>query len=92
MSDVCFEWDEAKNEKNVAKHGIGFAQAAVVLAANRRLTFLSAQSGEERYVSIIEISGRLFAVIHLQRGQAIRIISVRRARKSEEKQYRALYP
>jgi len=48
--------------------------------------------GEERYISLGTIEGRLFAVVYTQRGNAIRLISARKANDREQRQYdNALY-
>ncbi|WP_043879594.1 BrnT family toxin [Azorhizobium caulinodans] len=91
MPELCFEWDATKNETNIAKHRISFPTVARAMVEKPYLSLRSDRGGEERHVSIIEIQGKLFAVIHVQRGEAIRIISARRARKDEEQQYRALF-
>ena len=41
--------------------------------------------------SVGELNGRLVAVVWMQRGETIRIITMGRARYEEQKRYRALY-
>ena len=41
-----YEWDEAKNRKNLAKHGLSFEDAAQVRRDLRRLGFPLAEGGD----------------------------------------------
>lgn len=85
-----FEWDENKQRVNVAKHGIDFADAKEVFDDPAAYTLLSPRaSGERRYMTIGLMKGALIAVIFTRRGEAIRIISARAARRSERKSYGA---
>jgi len=43
--------------------------------------------GENRFVALVPMSGRLYAVCYCIRGDARRIISFRRANKREERAY-----
>ncbi|MFZ0846649.1 MAG: BrnT family toxin [Pseudolabrys sp.] len=84
----AFEWDDNKRRSNVAKHGIDFSDAAEVFADSKQYTFRStSRSGEQRYVSVGVARGRLIAVVFTQRGDKVRIISARAARKIERAQY-----
>ena len=83
-----FEWDDNKRRANVAKHGFDFVDATEVFADPRQYTYRSPyRSGEERYVSIGSVRGRLIAVVFTQRGDKLRIISARPARRNEREQY-----
>lgn len=86
---MVFEWDEAKNAANVAKHGVGFATAArifdgpIVSWADDRADY-----GEARVHSIGLVEEILvLAVIHTDRDGVIRIISARRANRTERRRY-----
>ena len=84
-----FEWDEAKDAANIAKHGIGFATARRIFEGPV-LTWADSRSdyGEAREHSIGAIDGILFlAVIHTDRQGVNRIISARRASRAERKRY-----
>lgn len=85
-----FEWDSAKNEINLAKHGISFLAASRVFEDPH---FFEADStrpgnGETRMKAVGMVDGRLFAVIYTVRGVNRRIISARRARDNERREYR----
>lgn len=86
-----FEWDEGKNESNIAKHGIDF-EDAVGIFASPVLEYRSDREGEARWVAIGALSGREIAVVYTLRDSRYRIISARRARTSERRAYREAYP
>jgi uncharacterized protein len=85
-----FEWDEAKRQINLAKHGIDFLQAAVALAGDR-LDILSFKNGEERFIGVCMEAEQLIAVVFTMRNGVCRIISARVARRNERRAYRQIY-
>ncbi|MGE3868434.1 MAG: BrnT family toxin [Pseudorhodoplanes sp.] len=82
-----FEWDPGKSDANLRKHGIDFEEAAGVFYGPH-LLFRSDRRNEERWVAVGEAETRIVAVAFTWRGNAIRIVSARRARKDEERTYR----
>ena len=65
-----FEWDPAKADTNVAKHGVTFDEASTVfgdlLSANGR--DLEHSAGENRHVTFgLTILGRVLVVSHTDR-------------------------
>ena len=88
---MVFEWDEKKERRNIAKHGIDFETAARVFADENRLEFYdSAHSDEEdRYITIGMIGNVAYVVmvVFTDRGEAIRLISARKATKEERRLY-----
>lgn len=84
-----YEWDEAKNRSNRAKHGLDFADAEQVFAG-RCVTFVDDRFdyGERRLVSLGTLAGRVVVMAHSPRGHdATRIISMRKANRREQKIY-----
>ena len=87
-----FEWDEAKNQINQAKHGVSFEEAKTVFYDEEALIIDDPEHSqeEERFI-ILGLSNRanLLVVCHCYRvsDTVIRIISARKATKSESKQY-----
>lgn len=82
-----FEWDEDKSESNLSKHGVDFQDAAQVLLGphvRRR----SDRRGEKRWIAIGEIDDRIYTVVYTFREGRYRIISARRARGYERREYR----
>jgi len=83
-----FEWDEAKNQANLLKHGIDF-EAAITIYDYFVYTFQDkrANYGEDRFVSIGTVAGLEITVIYTPRGESRRIISARRSRHGERRKY-----
>lgn len=86
-----FEWDEAKRQSNLAKHGVDFVRAADVFDGRPVATAPSDRPGEVRFATVGQIDGRFYTVVWTWRAATIRIISARRARHEEEDRYRALH-
>ena len=85
-----FEWDPGKAAENLAKHGVSFEEAATVFRDVLSATGADPDHSfdEERFVTFgISAGGRLLAVAHSDRDDAIRIISVRPATPGERKIY-----
>ena len=85
---VKYEWNPQKNADNIIKHGIGFEvaeefdwQTAVEIFDSRD------DYGEDRWVAFGFIGVALYVKAYTERGDAIRIISLRGATKKEEKIY-----
>lgn len=88
--ELTFEWDEAKDLSNQRKHGISFDEAKSVFNDPRSLTIADEAHSdvEDRYIDLgISSRGRLIVVCYTERGANIRIISCRKATKSERKNY-----
>jgi uncharacterized DUF497 family protein len=86
---MSYEWDQAKNRGNFAKHGVDFADAVAVFEDTLALTRPDPDSrGERRSVILgIDAFGRHLVVVFTERGAHIRIISARLATKQERKAY-----
>ena len=82
-----FEWDERKNRKNKNKHGIDFETAMELWNDKNRIEIQTPFPFENRSVLIGKIDKKLWSAIFTLRDNAIRIISVRRARTKEAKFY-----
>lgn len=80
-----FEFDPAKSAANKDKHGIDFVEAQALWRDGGLEVVLSKSrmTDEERFLAIGRIAGKHWTAICTFRGEAIRIISVRRARKEE---------
>ncbi|RJP58221.1 MAG: BrnT family toxin [Melioribacteraceae bacterium] len=92
MSKIRFQWDSLKNSVNIKKHKVSFEEAkSVFFDENARLiSDHEHSSDEERYI-ILGLSNklRLLVVVHTYRenDEIIRLISARKATKSESKYY-----
>ena len=83
-----YEWDPAKARANSAKHGIHFADAVEVFSDPYALTIDDLHSEERRFVTIgLDAFARVLVVVYTWRGDAIRLISARRATPRERTQY-----
>jgi uncharacterized DUF497 family protein len=80
--NAAFEWDAEKAESNLQKHGVSFDEAATVFFDPPSITIPNPlHSGEERRFVITGVSRQYnhLVVVHLERGEKIRIISARPA-------------
>ena len=86
-----FDWDENKRQKNIEKHGIDFFDAIKIFWGTI-LQKISPKKGEQRFLAIGKIGGDFLAVVYVKRGNTIRIISARKAKKYERRAYQSKYP
>lgn len=83
-----FEWDARKAALNLRKHGIDFADAAMVLYDELAVTVADEERDEERFVTIgMDAFGRLLVVVYTWLGERVRLISARKATLRERRQY-----
>lgn len=82
-----FEFDPAKSESNLAKHGIDFVAAQALWEDADLLEIPARTVGEPRCLVIGKINGKHWAGVITYREGIIRIISVRRARTEEIELY-----
>lgn len=83
-----FEWDQTKARDNERKHGISFADTFGVFEDPNALTLDRIVRGEQRHLTIgMDAFGRVLVVAYIWRGEVIRIISARKAMRSEGRQY-----
>lgn len=85
-----FEFDPAKSATNLEKHGIDFDAAQALWLDERLLEVPAKTEDEPRFLAIGQIDGKHWTAVFTHRGTAIRIISVRRARKQEIEHYESL--
>lgn len=92
MEIIKFEWDENKNRINQQKHGVSFEEAKSVFYDGEALVIDDPEHSqeEERFI-ILGLSNKanLLVVCHCYRTSdtIIRIISARKATKTESKFY-----
>lgn len=87
--DWHFEWDSGKQEINLANHEIDFVDVCELFDHEMlvRMDFRK-DYGEERFIGMAPLDGRLVVVVFTQRGDnVIRIISARKANHREQKGY-----
>ena len=89
---MTFEWDENKNLTNQRKHGISFEEAKTVFEDTYAILFDDPDHSEyeERFLIIGMSSAKGICIVsHCYRGEQekIRIISARKATKTERSVY-----
>jgi hypothetical protein len=85
---MTFDWDEVKRRENIRKHGIDFVDVEDVFSGVTATVEDDRHAyGEQRFVTIGLLCGRVVAVVHTEHEDRIRIISVRKASKNEERRY-----
>ena len=83
-----FVWDEAKRKSNLAKHGLDFADAHRVFAGiiveqpDTRFDY-----GEPRMIAVGMLDAVVVLIVHVERDDCVRIISMRQATKNETNFY-----
>lgn len=87
-----YEWDEARRQVNLRKHGVDFAMVEgfeweySVSSEDR-----TERHGEQRLTSIGPIGLRLHVLVWTPRGDAVRVISLRLANRLERKRHEEDY-
>jgi uncharacterized protein len=84
-----FEWDQQKNEVNIVKHGLDFADAYRIFRLPLRISLDNRQDyGEDRLIGLGMLDGRIVVVVFTELDEeTIRIISLRKALPYERKRY-----
>jgi len=85
-----FEWDEAKNKRNIQKHGIDFVDVSdvfklpMLVGLNHRKEY-----GEDRWIGIGLLKNILVVIVFTERKDELtRLISARKATKHECEEYK----
>lgn len=88
--DLIFEWDEAKADSNMRKHGVSFEEAQTVFGDPDSITIYDSEHSvdEDRFIAIGSSTyGGVLVVVYTERDERIRIISCRQATPNERRQY-----
>lgn len=82
------EFDAAKDKSNREKHGVSLGDAAQLDWENAYTRIDSRKEyGETRKVSLVPMGERIYSVVHVNRGNSERIISLRKANNREIRIY-----
>ena len=87
---LAFEWDGAKAQTNLDKHGVSFDEAATVFYDPLSSTIPDPlHSDEEDRFAILgeSFAGRRLVVVFTERQKNIRIVSARKATRRERRDY-----
>lgn len=93
MTEILFEWDPAKARANLKKHGVSFEEAKSVFwdEQARLIEDPDHSEAEDRFILLgLSASLRLLVVVHVFRKEStIRVISARKATRTEARDYEA---
>jgi uncharacterized protein len=94
MGELRFEWDPAKAVANEHRHGISFPEAQSVFGDEHALLLDDPDHSEveDRFILLgLSAALRVLVVVHCYRESedTIRLISARRATRSERRHYAA---
>ena len=83
-----FIWDKSKRISNINKHGLDFARAYLVFE-NDTFTFEDNRMvyNERRFITLGLLSDTVVVVVHSETDDEIRVMSLRKAVKNEQKLY-----
>ena len=84
---LTFEFDEAKSQANLAKHGIDFVDAQLLWLDPGLIEIPARTEDEPRFLTVGRISNKHWSAVITYRDESIRLISVRRSRTEEVELY-----
>ena len=92
MNELLFEWDQRKNRANIKKHKISFEEAQTAFKDEHAIQFADPDHSqdEDRFILLgLSWKLRVLVVCHCFRESelVVKIISARKANKSEEQNY-----
>ncbi|MBZ0134272.1 MAG: BrnT family toxin [Rhodocyclaceae bacterium] len=84
-----YTYDPKKRAANLKKYGLDFKDAAQVIESDRTVTFedLRFDYGEQRFVTLGVLRGRVVAIATAETDEEIRVISMRKAERHEKEIY-----
>ena len=82
-----FEWDADKAERNMARHGIAFEEAALAMRDALAVDFDDLAIPENLVTLAPSPNGAILYIVSTQREGRIRLISARRASTHERRVY-----
>jgi len=85
-----FEWDSEKAARNLAKHDVSFEEASTVFGdpLGKIVQDPRHALGEQRFVLLGHSERQRFlTIMFTDRGEAIRLISARKATRRERREY-----
>lgn len=86
-----FEWDARKRATNLHKHGFDFADAFLIFESDHLIEPTRPGSDEARFLAIGRIGPDYVALVYTEREDALRVISMRKARHGERRKHQALF-
>ena len=88
-----FEWDKRKNQSNIEKHRLDFADAPKVFEAPMQVKLDERKDyGQDRWIGIGLMDMRVVVIVFTEpKENTIRVISFRKATTDERKRYEQAY-
>jgi uncharacterized protein len=88
--EMNYSFDPHKQRVNLQKHGLDLADAPLVIESAQTVTFEDRRFAydEERFVTLGLLQGVLVVVVTAERDDDVRVISMRKADRHEQKIYR----
>jgi uncharacterized DUF497 family protein len=84
-----YSYDPAKKKSNLIKHGLDFDEAKRVIESGNTVTFEDNryEYDEPRFITLGNLDGSIVVIVTTESDSEIRIISMRKAEKNEQKIY-----
>ena len=81
--------DPQKCARNLKKHGLDLREARAVIESARTVTFEDRRFAydEQRFITMGELRGMVVVIATAETGEEIRVISLRKADRNEQKIY-----
>jgi len=86
-----FDWNPKKRQRILAERGLDFADAPLFFDGRPVVLTPSPRLGEERICATANIGGQFLTLVFTWRGEALRVITMRRAHAKEERQFCQLH-
>lgn len=81
-------FDPAKDRANRAKHGVSLELAGTLFRQRTVVEDdLTMAYGEQRFIALGLIGASVYCCVYVERGSALRVISLRKANKRETARY-----
>jgi hypothetical protein len=83
-----FEWDEVKRQTNLRDHNLDFADAEIIFSGivftfeDDRFAY-----GEDRFITMGLLRETVVVIAHTERNERVRLISMRKATRNEQRLY-----
>ena len=89
VKKILYEYDENKNNINIAKHAISFEDAYLVYENINKITIEASYESEHRLndIALVEVKGIVLFLVYTLRQGKVRVISLRPASKKERLYY-----
>jgi uncharacterized DUF497 family protein len=86
---VKIAFDKAKRDKTLSERGLDFADAPKLFSGRHKTVKDDRRDyGEDRFITIGHLAGRLVVLVWTPRKRSRRIISMRKANDHEQKAYK----